>query len=68
MNGRMIRDMVEGLNATRVGILMKANFRITKLMVEASTDGLRVKCMMVNGATERKKAMVFGVGSSVTAT
>lgn len=67
-SGKMINDAERVLNSIRVATLTKENLRVTKLMGEAFTNGLKVRSTMANGVTERKKAMVYGEVSMEIAT
>lgn len=67
-SGLMIRERVEDMRGTKMGIAMKASFLIIKPMEEESINGKREKFMTGNGLMERRKAMEYGEACMATAT
>jgi hypothetical protein len=56
----MTKDMAEDMSDIKQEILMKENFKITKLMVEEYINGSKEKYMMVSGYKVKNMDMEYG--------
>ena len=60
VHGKQIREMVEDLNYSQMGINIKVNMRMAKLMEKEHTHGEIMKYMMENGKVDKKMDTEFG--------
>jgi hypothetical protein len=58
-NGKMIRDMVMESIFIQMAKYMKGSGRIMSKRAKASTSGLQVRCIKVNGKTIKRMVLVY---------